>query len=80
MKSQLKQIGFKNVYQELNDVQIKEILADSDLVFNDQESSDDNSELDSSCNESGDDEIEAEEDDDDDDESEEEDESGIIME
>ena len=35
----LKQVGFRNVYQELNEAQMREIFTDSNLVFNEQPSS-----------------------------------------
>ena len=53
-------------------------MAESGLTFNEQSSSDDNSELDSICNDSGEEEIEVEDDDSsDEEEKEEEEDSGI---
>ena len=48
IKAQLKQIGFKNVHQELNEPQLREIFEESQLIFNDNETSEENSEKDSS--------------------------------
>lgn len=57
LKVNLKQVGFRNVYSELNEAQMREIFTDSNLVFNEQPSSGEAS----SCSEEDDDDDDDEE-------------------